>query len=227
MNAMRKVRILFLCILSCLPPALRAQLFSFEAGITGGPGHALKPAYFRNFYRSSGVFGARFNLVFSNRSTVEFDFASASFRFNAGKYAAAIEAPGGSGSTVDGGRIRMDISTLSYERFLIPEESGLGIYALAGFGLDFVDANPISITVKKGLPEAPADRIVATVSDGYFPSLCAGMGFTVELSEKISAFCDARLHYVFSAAGRDIVNDTKIKDFSEFWTPTAGLKYRF
>jgi hypothetical protein len=69
--------------------------------------------------------------------------------------------------------------------------------------------------------------IVETVKDGYFPSLCAGLGFTVDLSEKISAFCEARLHYVFSAAGRDIITDAKIKDFTDFWTPTAGLKYRF
>jgi hypothetical protein len=224
---MRKIRIVFLCIMSCLPPLLQAQLFTFEVGITGGPGHALKPGYFRNFYRSSGVFGARFNLVFSGRSSAEFDFASASFRLNPGKYAAVLDAPGGTGSTVDGGRIRIDISTLSYKYFLLPEESGMGIYALAGFGLDFVAANPITVTAKKTGPLMPEVKTVATINDGYFPSLCAGLGFSVELSEKICAFFEARLHYVFSAAGRDIVTDAKIADYTDFWTPAAGLKYRF
>jgi hypothetical protein len=227
MTAMRKILIAILILLSALPPALRAQLFSFEVGICGGPGHPLKPAYFRNFYRSSGVFGARFNLVFSERSSVEFDFASVSFRFDAGKYAAALGAPEGSGFTAEGGRIRIDVSTLSYKRFLIPEETGLGIYALTGFGLDYIVANPISVTEKTAGQSAPAFRTVVTVKDGYFPSLSAGIGFTVGLSEKAGAFCEARLHYVLSAAGRDIVTDAKAGGFMDFWTPTAGLKYRF
>jgi hypothetical protein len=226
MNAMWKSRIVFLCILSCLPPALRAQLFTFEAGVTGGPGHALKPAYFRNFYRSSGVFGARFNLVLSERSNAEFDFASASFRLNSGKYTAALDAPGVPRSTAGGGRIRIDLSTLSYEYFLIPEESGLGVYAVAGFGLDFVVADPIGVTVKQDGQTQPEARTIVTVENGYFPSLCAGIGFTMGLSENISAFCEARLHYVFSAVGSDIVTGVKAGDFMDFWAPAAGLKYR-
>ncbi len=224
---MRKLPIALLCFLTGFPLLLRGQYLAYELSIVGGAGQALKPAYFRNFYRSSGVFSARLTILLTEHSGAELDFGSASFRLNGGKYIAALGAPGGSGSAAGGGRIRIDIGTLSYLRYLIPAESGLGIYTLAGFGLDYVAAAPIRTTVQTSRSEAPEVRDVFTITQGYFPSLCAGMGLTIEVFEGVSLFGEARIHYVFSGGGNDIVTGGKVKDFTDFWIPQFGLKYTF
>jgi hypothetical protein len=224
-TAMRKVRIAFLLFLSGFPLMLRGQFISYELGVVGGPTYTLKPAYFRNFYRSSGTFGARLTFLHTEHSGAEFDFGTVGFKLNGAKYLAALTAPVGYGSTVGGGGIRIDFGTLSYLRFLIPAESGLGFYMLAGFGLDHVAADPIRTTVQTSESEAPAVRDIDTITAGYFPSLCGGMGLTIQVFEKVGLFGEARIHYVFSGGGNDIVTGGKIKDFTDFWTPAVGLKY--
>ena len=165
--------------------------------------------------------------MFSERSGAELNFASFSLHLDGVGLAKSLAASGAPDAVAADGRIWMDTATLSYLRFLTPAESGPGLYVMAGIGFDRVEAEAIRITTQRTGPEAPVDRYVESINGGYSPSLCAGLGLAFAISGNISVFGEARVHAIITKGGTDAVSGKRAKDFIEFWTPVAGLRYVF
>jgi hypothetical protein len=223
---MRKIRNALVWILA-LPFPVGAQDLGYQLSLFGGSGRPVQPGYFRNDYRSSAEFGARLCILFTDRSGMEFDFASFTYRLDGPRLTASLAASGVPDASASDGNISMDTATLSYLYFLTSAENGAGIYALAGIGMDRVEAEAIRITAPGPGPEAPADRYVNPVNAGFSTSLCAGLGLAVPVSGNFSVFGEARIHFILVKGASDVVSGGRAKDFIEFWTPTAGLRYGF
>jgi len=224
---MLKVRAALAWILLYLPCLAQAQYLSYQMSLFGGAVHPVQPGYFRNYYQPSREFGARLCVMFSERSGAEFNFASFSSHLDGAGLAKSLAASGAPDAVAADGRIWMDTATLSYLRFLTPAESGPGLYVMAGIGFDRVEAEAIRITTQRTGPEAPVDRYVESINGGYSPSLCAGLGLAFAISGNISVFGEARVHAIITKGGTDAVSGKRAKDFIEFWTPVAGLRYVF
>jgi hypothetical protein len=113
-----------------LPLALRAQLFTFELGITGGTAPRCPPV--SGFLRSSGCSG-EFNLVFTERSNA--GSISPHIPGSAGKWRANHRPIG---ILIEAAK-SIDISTSPR---IFPDPGGVGPESTSGwFGLVFVVAN--------------------------------------------------------------------------------------
>jgi hypothetical protein len=210
-----------------LPCMVQAQDLSYRLSLHAGTGHPVQPGYFNDYYQSSSELGIRLGVMFSDRSGAEFDFAAFSYRLDGTRLVESLAASGKPDAVAANGRIRMDTATLSYLYFLTPEESGPVLCVLAGIGMDRVEAEEIRITTPGADPDAPVERNVDSMNGGFIPSLCAGIGLTVAVSEKISVFGEARIHAIIVKGVTDVVSGKRTKDFVEFWTPAVGLRYAF
>jgi hypothetical protein len=226
-NLMRTVRKALAWILLGLPCLAQAQYLSYQMSLFVGAVRPVQPGYFRNYYPPSREFGARLCVMFTERSGAEFDFASFMFHLDGAGLVRSLASSGTPDAAAADGRIRMDTATLSYLRFLTAAENGPWLYALAGIGLDRVEAEAIRITSRKTGSEERVDRFVDSMNGGYSPSLCAGLGLAVAVYGNISVFGEARVHVIITRGVTDAVSGGRAKDFIEFWTPAAGLKYSF